>query len=60
MTDQLSQEIDRGIVRGRQRIRIVTRETGAWVEENYPDWTILDSDDGLSHPDGTTYLLEAC
>lgn len=50
--------IRQGTVNGRRRQRIVTRKSGSWVRQNYPTWTIIDSDDGISHQDGTSYLLE--
>ena len=37
------------------RIRIVTRESTAWVTSDYPGWRIIDSDDVEG---GTSYLLE--
>lgn len=40
------------------RMSVVTLEGPKWIEDHYPGWRIIDSDDGMSVPGGTFYLLE--
>lgn len=44
--------------KAKQRITVITPYGPAWIEEYYPDWTVIDSDDGMTMPGGTSYLLE--
>lgn len=48
----------RGWVNGRERREVVTTNGDKWIRVAYPDWDIIDSDDGMSVPGGTSYLLE--